>query len=193
MAPNGLIDDQRIINIKISIIGEGYVGKTSFRKQFLGQGFSIEYLATLGADFAIKTLEHNGITWRLQIWDIAGQPRFNQIRKNFFTGSQIAFVMYAVNDKQSLNQVMDWVNEIWENNGKGKVPILLLGNKIDLRESVEDCLTLDDCKKIRNEIESFVDFKVPFFETSAKTGENVNDAFQKIISEFVSFYKVNLS
>jgi small GTP-binding protein len=193
VSPNGSNNDRKIINIKISIIGEGYVGKTSFRKQYLGQGFSTEYLATLGADFAIKNVVHvNGIIWRLQIWDIAGQPRFDKIRKNFFTGSQIAFVMYSIDDKKSYKLVTDWVNELWDNNGRGKIPVLLIGNKIDLRESLEDSISPEDGKKIQSEIESIVDFKVPFLETSAKTGENVEKAFQEIIDEFVSNYNVKI-
>ena len=60
------------------------------------------------------------------------------------------------------------------------------------KENIQDCINLEEGEKIRDEIESHADFKVPFIETSAKTGENVIDAFEEIINEFISFYKVKI-
>lgn len=179
------------VYIKVSIIGDGYVGKTSFRKRYLGQGFTTEYLATLGADFAIKHITtDSGTKFSLSIYDIAGQPRFNQIRKNFFIGTQIAFVMYAINEQKTLENTINWIHELWEYNGKGKIPVLLLGNKVDLRDTGDDMLTMEDGKRIKNQIEQEIDNSVPFYETSAKTGFNVEEAFLAILKEYITFYNL---
>jgi small GTP-binding protein len=179
---------QAVINLKLSLLGNGYVGKTSLRKRYLGQTFTTEYLGTLGADFAVKTIQYNNVSYRYQIWDIAGQPRFNQLRKTFFQGSQVAMILYDITDRESYYAVKDWANELWIHNGKGKIPVLIVGNKIDLRESSDDPLQPEDGHNLAREVESLIDFKIPFIETSARTGANVIKAFEELTSLYKAFY-----
>ncbi|HKZ40444.1 MAG TPA: Rab family GTPase, partial [Candidatus Hodarchaeales archaeon] len=126
----------KTFNLKLTILGEPAVGKTSLRKRYLGQGFSTEYLATLGADFAIHSSITSGVEIRFQIWDIAGQMKFNTITKSFFIGSQASMVVFDVTNR-SIDSVLGWIRELWTFNGKGKIPVVVIGNKIDLRNEVE--------------------------------------------------------
>ncbi len=175
-------DIEQII-FKLSLLGDGSVGKTSLRHRYLGKEFSTSYLATLGADFAIKEVNYNNFTVRYQIWDLAGQPRFNQLRKTFYLGSQGAIIIYDVNSYDSFNNVKNWVNEFIANNGKGTGILLLVGNKIDLRN--DQSVTTEQGKEMAVALSSLVNKKVPFIETSAKTGQNIEDAFKLITDYFL--------
>ena len=183
------------INLKMCLLGNGYVGKTSIRRSYLGQGFTTEYLGTLGADFAIKNIIYTNLSIRFQIWDIAGQPRFNQIRKSFFVGSQAAMIIYDITDTEmtSFDAVINWTEELWENNGKGKVPILLIGNKIDLRSGSQKTISYDEGKALAEKISQKTAMYVPFIETSAKTGENIDLAIHKMAEEFIRYFKIKVN
>jgi Ras-related protein Rab-1A len=176
-------DSEQII-FKLSLLGDGSVGKTSLRHRYLGKEFSTSYLATLGADFAIKEVNYeNKFIVRYQIWDLAGQPRFNQLRKTFYLGSQGAIIIYDVNSLDSFRNVKNWLNEFIANNGKGTGYILLVGNKIDLRN--DKSITTEEGKEMANQLSSIINSDVPFIETSAKTGQNIDDAFKLITRYFV--------
>ena len=184
---NNEIESDQIV-FKLSLLGDGTVGKTSLRHRYLGREFSTSYLATLGADFAIKEVNYdNQFIVRYQIWDLAGQPRFNQLRKTFYLGSQGAIIIYDVNSFDSFNNVKNWANEFIQNNGKGTGFILLVGNKIDLRN--DSSITTEEGKKMAQELSTIVQRTVPFIETSAKTGQNIDDAFKLITEQFLDTIK----
>ncbi|MFW9930504.1 MAG: Rab family GTPase [Candidatus Thorarchaeota archaeon] len=177
-------------NLKLLLLGDGYVGKTSLRKRFMGHQFQTQYLETLGADFAIKKGNYKNTLFRYQIWDLAGQPRFDSLRRGFFTGAQAALIVFDITNAPSADNVKKWTDEFWKFNGRGKLPIVIIGNKIDLRESAEFSLEENVGMKIISEIES--PFNIEYLETSAKTGENVNEAFEIITREFVKFNKLSI-
>ncbi len=191
---------ENTLHLKLVLLGDGRVGKTSLRKRYLGLGFPTEYLETLGADFSIKTLKfnhtnNNETIWlRYQIWDIAGQPRFNQIRKSFYMGAQAALVLFDVSERKSLTSLGNWIDELYNSNGKGtKIPIVIIANKIDLRKEI-DCITQEEGEKTVKKIQEKynVTNSIRFLETSAKTGENVDLAFEKITSMFLSMHDINI-
>jgi len=167
---------------KITLIGDGAVGKTSIRNRYMGHGFSSSHLMTLGADFAVveKEVIPDEI-WKFQIWDIAGQPIFSEVRPRFYKGCMGALVVFDVTDRNSFKNCSMWVREMYKFCGKEAVPIVLLANKSDLRtrRSV----------KIK-QAERFIDilnrgtagFSITnsLLETSAKTGENIDVAFEKL-------------
>jgi small GTP-binding protein len=177
-------------NLKTILLGDGYVGKTSLRRRFMGHQFSAQYLETLGADFAIKKGEYNGVPFRYQIWDLAGQPRFDSLRRGFFTGSQAALICFDISNPSSAKNLEKWVDEFWKFNGRGKIPLVIIGNKIDLRETVEDSVSYEEGLKVTGEISA--PFEVTYVETSAKTGENVNKAFEELTRAFVEFNKIDI-
>lgn len=177
---------------KVVLLGDGMVGKTSLRYRYLGKEFSTNYLATLGADFAIKELDYDNYHIRYQIWDLAGQARFDTLRKSFYLGSQGALVLYDVTSRESYNNVENWISEFWNNNGKGTMPIVLIANKIDLRKDDGTCITKEEGIQKAKEIEEQgdIDYAVPYVETSAKTGVNIDLAFRTITDHYLKVNKM---
>lgn len=179
-------NDLEQIIIKLVLLGEGTVGKTSLRHSYLGKEFSTSYLATLGADFAIhEVLYKKGWLVRYQIWDLAGQPRFTNLRKSFYIGAQGALVLYDITKPHTLEKTSNWIEEFFQHNGKGKQPIILIGNKIDLRGTEFETLNSEDGQKIATKLQAENEIPVPFIETSAKTGENIQQAFELITDYFI--------
>lgn len=163
---------------KMVLGGAWGVGKTSIRRRYLGHGFKGEYMQTIGADFAIKNSEmiinHRKVVIQWQIWDLAGQPAFNVIRQVYIKGARAALVVYDVTRPSTLNEAKQWCDEIWKFCGeRKKIPIVLVGNKIDLRIDSPDARFVDteEGAKMAEEL------KVPFIETSALTGANITEAF----------------
>lgn len=183
------IEMEEII-FKIVLLGDGMVGKTSLRYRYLDKGFTSNYLATLGADFAIKELNYMNYHIRFQIWDLAGQFRFETLRKNFYIGAQSALILYDVTNRESFNNVKNWLNEFWTHNGKGKMPVVLIGNKIDLRSNNSDDISTDEGITLAKSIqeENKTNFIIPYVETSAKTGENIDLAFRTITDHYLKLY-----
>ena len=103
------------------------------------------------------------------IWDIAGQPRFSKLRKFYFKGSQGAFAVFDLTDPQTLVDLSEWIQSYKKTVGDD-IPMILIGNKADLDRQVQ-----------KEEVEALVeDLDCDYIETSAKTGENVKEAFQKL-------------
>lgn len=186
-----IMPDEKTIAIKIALLGDGAVGKTSLRKTYLGEGFSSEYLLTLGADFAMKTIQLDGKTIKFQIWDLSGQLRFSQVRKGYYAGCYGGILVFDRTRPESLEHTMHWLNELWKNSGKGPVPFVILGNKSDLLEGNK---TIDKkaalwAKTFTEETRPLKGFNVPYIKTSAKTGLNVEAAFDQLAKNIFSWIK----
>ncbi len=177
---------------KIALLGDGAVGKTSLRNRFMGKPLPGKYLMTIGAEFAIKSLEIRNKPVKFQIWDLAGQPRFESVREPYYKGTLGGLLVFDVTRPESFENSPSWIKELWENNGRGKIPLVLLGNKIDLRDSVKPSIYPVHGEGLAAEFSKFCvkeSFEVPYIETSAKTGENVDRAFQilgEAILEFIT-------
>jgi len=166
-------DDRRLW--KIVLVGDGAVGKTSLRKRYLGQGFDTDYLSTMGADFALHdtTIEETQIRW--QIWDLAGQPVFKDVVQAYYTKIFGGVLVYDVTRRQTFENVGTWLKDMREHSGRErKVPVVLLANKIDLREEGAETVSTDEGQKLADSI------GIPFVETSAKSGDGVEDAFDQL-------------
>ncbi|MFX0201416.1 MAG: GTP-binding protein [Candidatus Hodarchaeota archaeon] len=165
---------------KVTLLGDGAVGKTSLRDRFMGKVFPTEYLMTIGADFATKTLEISGKQAKFQIWDLAGQPRFEMVRGLYYKGAVGGMLVFDVTRPSSFENSTAWIREVWENNGKGKIPLVLLGNKVDLRDQVPISTRPEQGEKFARELSRITSnggFSIPYYETSAKSGKNVDQAF----------------
>ena len=167
---------------KICLIGDGYVGKTSIRRKYLGQGFRSNYIPSLGVDFAQKTVVYGDEeSVRLVIWDIAGQPQFQSLRRRYYEGCSGLILVYSVVDRESFDAASKWLVE-----AKGFMDqfpaLIIVGNKVDLRSyhPKEDITSyeegLDFAKKFSDRLET----PAIFIETSALTGENIDKAFDKL-------------
>ncbi len=167
---------------KVTLLGDGAVGKTSLRRRYMGEGFKRYYLATIGADFSVKRFTIDGYKVQFQIWDIAGQPRFREVRRAYFMGSDGGIFVHDITRPNTFRTITDWVTEFWNNTKKGPVPIIILSNKIDLIQQVAvDFDVIEDYVKQLNQrfLENY-GFPVKWFKTSARTGENVSISFEEL-------------
>lgn len=167
---------------KITVIGDGAVGKTSLIKKYTQGSFQKDYIKTLGAQFSKYDEEIEGDNVKLFFWDIAGQAEFMFMRPTFYKGSKAAIIVFshAPGEEESYEHVAQWHDDI--KNFCGDLPIVLFGNKLDLVNEKD----LDD-KKVLDLIEdrNFLGY----YKTSAKTGSGVYKAFQAIIRELYNKYK----
>ncbi len=176
--------------MKIVLAGDGAVGKTALRERYLGKGFTAKYLMTIGADFALKETEIDDRAVKFQIWDLAGQPRFSSVRSVYYMGSLGGLLLFDITRPETFQNLDNWVRELWKNNGKGVIPIVILGNKADLKDQFPHHITteqaLEYCEKLSEETRPY-GFEVKFLETSAKTGKNVQEAFNLLGRVYFQF------
>lgn len=171
---------------KVVLMGDGSVGKTSLRRTYMGEGFKAQYMITIGADFAVKKMQlAGGHEVSIQIWDLAGQEHFKNVRSTFYKGAQGAMAVYSTVERASFDNIKSWLEEAWTNAGK-KIPIVLIGNKTDLREQFKDnpvmkqtIVTTEEGQQLAASIAK-MGTHASYIETSAKTGMNVEAAFLEL-------------
>jgi len=159
---------------KILIIGDSGVGKSALLVRFADDAFTESYISTIGVDFKIRTLDIDGKSVKLQIWDTAGQEKFRTITSSYYRGAHGIIVCYDVTDAASFNHVRDWLSEI-ERYSTGKVKKLLVGTKCDL--ATKRVVEYEKAKAFAE------DCGMSFIETSAKTSQNVEEAFLRMATE----------
>ena len=159
--------------LKIIIVGEPAVGKTSLVKKFVSGQFTKDYRSSIGTNIYIKKLLlKNKIETTLQLWDIAGQERWINMRRSYYHGAKGVIVVGDLTRKNTFDQIEDfWIPDI--KNFSSLAPILLLANKEDLPSSIKD----HEINSLKGRINAF-----SYLFSSANTGENVELAF-KMISE----------
>ncbi|KAF2284254.1 hypothetical protein GH714_020091 [Hevea brasiliensis] len=161
--------------LKVIVLGDSGVGKTSLMNQYVYKKFSQQYKATIGADFVTKELQVDDNLVTLQIWDTAGQERFQSLGAAFYRGADCCVLVYDVNVLKSFETLNNWHEEFLKQADPvhpDEFPFILLGNKIDLdggnSRVVSEKKAADWCASKGN---------IPYFETSAKENYNVDEAF----------------
>ena len=162
--------------IKICVLGEANVGKTSLVYRFIEKKFRGNYKSTLGVNLLKKDLnikEFGAVS--AQIWDLGGQESFRTLRKLYLEGANGALVIYDCTKRSSYDKLEDWILDFKE--ARGDEPLLLLGNKSDLTNTI----------KVQESegIELAKRFNMKFIPTSAKTGTNVENAFMEILKKIL--------
>merc|ERR1719397_2086331 len=161
---------------KLVFVGDSSVGKTSIISRFMYNHFDLNYQATIGIDFLSKTLYLNDRVVRLQLWDTAGQERFRSLIPSYIRDSSVAIVVFSVDNRQSFENVDNWVSDVRNERGY-EVVIMLVGNKTDL--PYRDVLERDGEEKAR-------ELGVLYIEASAKDGTNVKQLFRTIAKNLPS-------
>ncbi|CAL5417678.1 unnamed protein product [Camellia sinensis] len=164
--------------LKVIVLGDSGVGKTSLMNQYVHKKFSQQYKATIGADFVTKELQIDDRLVTLQIWDTAGQERFQSLGVAFYRGADCCVLVYDVNVMKSFDTLNNWHEEFLKqaNPPDPKIfPFMLLGNKIDIDGGSSRVVSE---KKAREWCAS--KGNIPYFETSAKEDINVDAAFLSI-------------
>lgn len=167
---------------KISVIGDGQVGKTSLIKKFTQGSFETDYVKTIGAQFSKYEKEIDGDEIRLIFWDIAGQDDFLFLRPSFYKESGGAIIVFSLEDNDLGLRSFEHINNWYDNIIKfcGEIPMILFANKVDLVK--EDKLDKSNIKEKAEKL-GFLGY----YLTSAKTGHGVHDAFNSLIEKL--YYK----
>ena len=167
------------ITLKIILVGDSSVGKTSLLLKYTGGGFEDNYMSTIGVDFKLKSIEVNNYKVNLKIMDICGQERFKSLNKNFYSSADGIMFVFDVTQKLSFKSIDGWLKE--PNDFTSKFKKILIANKIDL----------ENIREVNKEmIEKYANKeKMIYFETSAKTGVNVDESFNKLAELIISDMK----
>ena len=164
------------IKLKLLIIGDSNVGKTSILLNYTDKYFPESHLATIGVEYKVKELNTDKYRIILQIWDTAGQERFRSITKSFFRNTNGILFVYDITSRKSFQNVKDWIkdSEMYDKDFEK----LLVGNKIDLEENRQ--VNFNELKEfgLKKDIE--------VIETSAKNSINIDESFQKIVDIILS-------
>jgi small GTP-binding protein len=176
------LDESLRWQFKVCLIGDGYVGKTSIRRKYLGKVFKTNYIPTLGVDFAQKTLDYDGGAVLLVIWDIAGQPLFQGLRRRYYDGCSGMILTYSVDDRESFDHASRWLVEAHGFLGY-LPPLIIVANKIDLRAglSPERVVSFEEGQAFAKMFGEKMNTPAVFIETSALTGENIEEAFAALV------------
>ena len=158
-----------IIILKILILGDSGVGKTSILIKYINNKFDESHIATIGVDYMDKTIKYKNINIKLQIWDTSGQEKFRSIARNFYRNSDAIFIVFDLNNKDTYNNIKQWINDVEEH--CPNIKKILLGSKSDLEKNVSEEIIKNFAKE--NNLQ--------YFETSAKNGTNIKEAFKAMV------------
>ena len=174
--------DRLVYDLKIILVGNSGVGKTSLLGRFLGNEFDKNYQCTISAETKAKKLNIDMSTSvNLKIWDTCGQEKYRSLTRSFFRDAHGILLIYDVSDKKSFNDLNIWLKEIKENSPKTS-SILLVGNKIDLSNRVISNQEANDFA-IKN--------KIQYVEVSCLEGRFIETPFQNLSNEIVNKIKNN--
>eukprot|EP00817_Percolomonadidae_sp_ATCC50343_P004196 CAMPEP_0117426286 /NCGR_PEP_ID=MMETSP0758-20121206/6446_1 /TAXON_ID=63605 /ORGANISM="Percolomonas cosmopolitus, Strain AE-1 (ATCC 50343)" /LENGTH=209 /DNA_ID=CAMNT_0005211395 /DNA_START=6 /DNA_END=635 /DNA_ORIENTATION=+ len=166
---------QKII-LKVIILGDSGVGKTSLLQRYVNKKFSEQYKATIGADFLTKEIvmdDDRMVT--MQIWDTAGQERFQSLGVAFYRGADACVLVHDVTNKKTFRNLDNWRDEFLIQAGPSDLEnfcFVCIGNKVDLENKQTTTTQAKNWCSNKNSI--------PYFETSAKNGKDVDKAFMEI-------------
>ena len=168
---------------KFVILGDHEVGKTSIIRRFVEKRFSEDYRATIGLNVLTHTFEFFGNEIGVTLFDLGAQKFFRRFRKVYYSGAQAAFIVFDLSNRDSFNKVLNWYTELKEFTSDEEIPIVLVGNKSDLKE--ERQVFYQEGVKQANIISEKEIIKLSYIETSALTGDNIEDAFNLISYHYV--------
>ena len=169
----------KLFPYKMVLFGNEAVGKTSLVERFVNNRFEEDYLSTIGYNVFEKRIAYLNFEISLMIYDVAGQEKFSELRKKYAEGANTAFLIYDITDLTSFTNVMKWKTEL--NEIAGNIPFMIIGNKLDLQARRQ--VPSGDAVKMSSALGA-----LSSFETSAKTGEGVEDAFKLLAIKTHEYY-----
>jgi len=178
------LDSGGIYKFKFIIVGDKAVGKSSIVRRFVEKKFSLDYRSTLGLNVLSHSMNFYGNEVYFSIWDLGGQAYFKRFRKTYYKGTQAAFIVFDVCERETFTNIKIWYEELKEFLGNNNVPIIIVGNKIDLSDQkkvqYQEGMALVDELARENTDSSF-----SYIETSALTGENIETSFGLIAYHYI--------
>uniref|UniRef100_A0A8C5LVN1 small monomeric GTPase n=1 Tax=Leptobrachium leishanense TaxID=445787 RepID=A0A8C5LVN1_9ANUR len=169
--------------IKLLALGDSGVGKTTFLYRYTDNNFNPKFITTVGIDFREKRVVYNnpapsgthGKSFKvhLQLWDTAGQERFRSLTTAFFRDAMGFLLMFDLTSQQSFLNVRNWMSQLQANAYCENPDIVLIGNKADLSDQRE--VNEKHAKELADK------YGIPYFETSAATGQNVEKSVDTLL------------
>ena len=166
---------------KIILIGSSSVGKSSILQRYIQKVFNESYSCTIGVDFFMKSLDIGDKSIKMQLWDTAGTEKFRSITTGYYRGANAAFIVFDLTSKQSFECLNEWIENYYKySDPNSEKNVVLIGNKCDL---------VDRREITQEEIDKFIkDNNIMYYETSAKTGQNIDECFyfiaEKLVKQF---------
>merc|ERR1712039_1147924 len=167
-------DDDYDYLFKVVIIGDSGVGKSNLLSRFTRNEFHLDSKSTIGVEFATRSIQHDGKTIKAQIWDTAGQERYRAITSAYYRGAVGALLVYDISKQITFENVERWLNEL-RDHADSNIVIMLVGNKSDLKHL--RAVATEDASQFSEK------HGLSLIETSALESTNVEEAFQKILTE----------
>ncbi|MHA1272504.1 MAG: Rab family GTPase [Promethearchaeota archaeon] len=165
---------------KVCLLGEPNVGKTSLVYRFVKNIFKENLASTIGVNISKKSIQLDGKDIKIHLWDLGGDQKFQPMRDTFLAGARGALLVFDLTNKKTLENIDKWIKHF--ENIMGKQPMVLVGNKADLLDHIE--INESELKQVAEER------NIPFIITSAKTGENVENAFKNLTIEMMKKSKI---
>ena len=174
------------ITVKLLLLGDSTVGKTSILVKYINDKFDEGAIATVGVDYMDKIINYKNLKIKLQIWDTSGEEKFRAITRNFYRNADGIFIVFDLTKKPTFDHVKIWISEAHDHNDT--IKLVLIGNKLDLKNEIEVSNELASSYAKRNNLK--------YFETSAKEDKrhkgklcgngvyvtpNINVAFDTIV------------
>ncbi len=176
---------EREFVFKVAILGDSAVGKTSLISQFVEGSFQEDYKPTLGANIVRKDVNLNKTRVRLIMWDLAGQEKYRVVRSMYFQGCEGALLVYDVTRYNTFDSINSkWLRD-FKKYVKKKGVYVLIGNKTDLKH--QRAIPTERGRELATKIKAS-----HFIETSAKLGENIEEAFSLLVNQILSNHGVNI-
>jgi small GTP-binding protein len=165
---------------KVVVLGEGAVGKTAIVTRFSHGFFRTDYKTTIGSQFAVKNIdikarEGRRLTVKLQIWDVAGQSRFQILRPMYYRGASGGVLVFDVTRRRTFIVLQEWLDELHKAINK-EIPLILVANKTDLPDRV---VTPAEGREFADKQ------RMPYVESSAKTGQGILDIFEELAKTLI--------
>lgn len=165
---------------KLILGGEGGVGKTSMVHRFVEDAFQTDYKSTIGTSIMKKECEFEGLDSKVRfvIWDLAGQAQFKRVRRSYLSNAETGILVFDVTRKETFDKIESWFNEIID--ASSTISLILVANKVDLEG--ERVVTTEQGEGLAEKL------NLSYIETSAKTGENIDDAFKMLALQIIKRY-----
>ena len=175
-------EQEKKISLTFLTIGSSTVGKSSFITRYAKNEYKENIYSTVGIDYQSKSFFMFGMKIAVKIFDTAGQERFRGLARSYYKNADAIILMYNIADRESYNDVENWRREIKEN-ASSKSMLLLVGNKCDLEENRKT--TKEEAESLAKKSE------MDYFECSAKTGKNVNEAIEHLVEQCLKKRGIN--